>query len=59
MADDYVKISEPDILPWDGARWRREFFLRDHHHLYSPWVYTPQQIRDRNKRLLQAQWDAS
>ncbi len=43
---------------WDGPRWRREFFLRDHHHLYSPWIYTKKQIQDRNERLLKASFFA-
>ncbi len=40
---------------WDGPRWRREFFLRDHDHLISPWKYSPREIVARNAILLKAQ----
>ena len=31
-------------------------FLRDHHHLISPWPYTADEIKSRNSSLLLLQW---
>lgn len=47
------------VTPAEAAkRYRQgEFLKRNHHHLISPWMYTPQQIEARNKALMLMNFD--
>lgn len=44
----------------EAMRWiARERFIDNHHHLISPWAYTPAEIGRRNANMLAVRWMAT